>query len=112
VVEQLPEPQLLAPELLLMRADLVLAHADDRGDAERWYERALRSAGELEAPMLQLRVAIALARFWQREDRVGEAHTLLAEAYARLTEGFATPDLVDARNLLHELELMVADPTD
>jgi predicted ATPase len=39
---------------------------------------------------------------------VEEAHTLLAPLYARFTEGFDTPDLVEAKTLLDEL--VVSNP--
>jgi hypothetical protein len=53
----------------------------------------------MKAPMLQLRAALDLARLWRRQDKAGPARVVLNEAYERLTEGFATADLVDARQL-------------
>jgi len=37
------------------------------------------------------------------QGRRGEAHDLLAPVYGWFAEGFDTPDLKDARALLHEL---------
>ena len=105
VIATLPEPQTFASELLLTKGDLALA-CDDTGagiDAQNWYERALHSADQLEAPMLQLRVALALARLWKQRGRTDDARALLGDAYARFTEGFSTRDLVDTRALLDEL---------
>jgi predicted ATPase/class 3 adenylate cyclase len=99
----LPEPQMIASELLLVRGGLVLAQSGDAGSAEVWYQQALRSADQMEAPMLQLRVATALARLWNRDGRSAPAKALLTEAYGRFTEGFATADLVDAQRLLGEM---------
>jgi hypothetical protein len=53
--------------------------------------------------MLQLRASLALAQLWRAEGRTGEARTVLGVAHARLTEGFATPDLRDAQHLLDDL---------
>ena len=58
---------------------------------------------ELEAPMLQLRARMALARLWSAQGRTEAARTLLAAAYEQFTEGFATVDLTDARQLLDDL---------
>jgi predicted ATPase len=46
---------------------------------------------------------VSLARLLQQQDRTDEAHIALAAIYSKYTEGFKTPDLVDARNLLEEL---------
>ncbi len=39
------------------------------------------------------------------QDRVEEAHELLAPVYGWFTEGFGTKDLKDAKALLEELEV-------
>ena len=55
VIAELPEPQMMSSELLLLKGTLVLADANDAAEAEVWIERAVQRADELEAPMLQLR---------------------------------------------------------
>jgi predicted ATPase len=40
---------------------------------------------------------------WQREGRKDEARAALAAVYGTYTEGFTTPDLVDAKMLLESL---------
>jgi predicted ATPase/class 3 adenylate cyclase len=102
-ISGLPEPQTLASELLLAKGHLVLAHTGDAGLTQVVYEQALQSADRLEAPMLQLRVATALARLWQANGRANDARVLLGEAYERFSEGFTVVDLVEARRLLDEL---------
>ena len=76
---------------------------DDADEAEVWLERAVKSADQLQAPMLQLRATLALARLWREQGKTGPAQALLQEAYERFTEGFATADLTDARQLLDDL---------
>jgi predicted ATPase len=44
-----------------------------------------------------------LARLWQRQGRRDEARAALAAVYGTYTEGFTTPDLVDAAALLNSL---------
>ncbi len=102
VVAELPEPQMMSSELLLLKGTLLLASSNDATEAEVWFERAVRRADQLEAPMFQLRASTALARLWCAGN-TEPARTLLTTAYERLTEGFTTADLIDARQLLDDL---------
>ena len=103
VLAGLPEPQLLFSELALLKGTLLLAHSNDTADAEAWFAEAVARAEQLAAPMLQLRSATALARLWCAQGKTEPAAALLGSAYARLTEGFTTADLADARQLLDDL---------
>jgi predicted ATPase len=58
----------------------------------------------LEAKSWELRAATNLARLLRTEGKQTEAKTMLADVYNWFTEGFTTPDLMDARSLLEELE--------
>jgi hypothetical protein len=44
-----------------------------------------------------------LARLYQQQGKQSEAWCLLANIYDRFTEGFETPDLLEAKALLDEL---------
>ena len=44
-----------------------------------------------------------LSKLWQRQGRKAEVHPILAPLYNWFTEGFDTPDLVEAKALLDEL---------
>jgi hypothetical protein len=103
VVAGLPEPHALSSELSLLKGSLLLAHSNDAGEAEVWFVQAVRRADQLAAPMLQLRAASALARLWYANSKTEPAAALLSTAYERLTEGFTTADLTDARRLLDQL---------
>ena len=46
--------------------------------------------------MWELRAATSLARLWRDQGKRGEARDLLAPVYGWFTEGFDTPDLVEA----------------
>jgi hypothetical protein len=46
---------------------------------------------------------MSLARLWRRRRKIADARALLADVFGWFTEGFDTPDLVDARALLDEL---------
>jgi predicted ATPase len=71
--------------------------------AEVLYHKALSIARNQEAKLWELRVAVSLARLWHDQGRYGQARDLLAPVYGWFTEGFATPDLKEARALLREL---------
>jgi predicted ATPase/class 3 adenylate cyclase len=103
IVAGLPEPQTLSSELLLLRGSLVLEQTNDAAEAEVWFVRAVERADQLEAPMFQLRASAALAQLWRAQGKTEPAAALLSTAYERLTEGFATADVADARRLLDEM---------
>jgi predicted ATPase len=71
--------------------------------AEELYRKALSIAREQEAKLWELRAAGSLARLRCDQGRRAEACDMLAPVYAWFTEGFATPDLKDAKALLDEL---------
>jgi predicted ATPase len=92
-----------APELYRLQGELLLRQPDcQQGDkaAEACYLRALHLAQQEDAPMWKLRAAMSLCRLWQRRGQSDRGRQVLTEAYAALTEGFATADLQEASLLL------------
>jgi len=71
--------------------------------AEELYRKALSIAEQQEAKLWELRAAVSFARLRRDQGRRAEARNLLASVYGWFTEGFATPDLKDAKALLDEL---------
>jgi predicted ATPase len=71
--------------------------------AEASFQHALYIARHQQAKSWELRAAMSLARLWATQGRRGEAHDLLAPVYGWFTEGFDTPDLIEARDLLDAL---------
>jgi pimeloyl-ACP methyl ester carboxylesterase len=90
-------------ELHRLRGDVLLG-VGRRDDGEASLERALEVAQRQGSPALELRAAVTLGRLRREQGREAEAARLVASAYAKLTEGFDTPDLVQGRALLEELE--------
>jgi predicted ATPase len=88
-------------ELHRMRGEVLLAQ--DEAAAEASFERALLIARHQSAKLWELRAAVSLARLWRDQGRSDKATDLLASVYGWFTEGFATPDLQAARELLHIL---------
>ena len=91
-------------ELHRLRGELLLAESPDRlSDAEGCFRRAIETARRQQSKGWGLRATVSMARLWQRQGRRGDARTALAAAYGTYTEGFTTPDLVDAKGLLELL---------
>jgi predicted ATPase len=92
-------------ELLRLDGELRLTMPDpDQDGAEAAFRRALEIARGQEARIVELRVAMSLARLWADSGRRGQAHNLLASVYASFTEGFSTDPLVSAKRMIVALE--------
>lgn len=89
-----------------MEGELLLAQAptaDLDSLAEGHLRQALQLATQRQAPWLQLRAAVSLARLWQRQGRRSEGRELLQTHLAALSEGHQTSDWQNASALLNEL---------
>ena len=71
---------------------------------EATYQRAIKIAREQDARSLELRATTSLCRFWNKHGKESEARQLLIPLYGWFTEGFDTPDLIEAKALLKELQ--------
>jgi tetratricopeptide (TPR) repeat protein len=89
-------------ELYRLRGEILLQQGH-QAEAEASFQKALQVARQQDARSWELRAATNLAGLWQMQGRVKEAYQVLAEVYAWFTEGFETPDLVKARELLETL---------
>jgi predicted ATPase/class 3 adenylate cyclase len=91
----------LIPEFYRLKGELLHAVSGANGaGAEPWLRRAFDVAGELDARMPQLRAAIGLYRSRREQGDAEHWGRALSAVYATFTEGFTTPDLIDAGNLL------------
>ena len=92
------------PELLRMWAEIRLVHRpQDVTPAEDSLRQALYWAGRQSALGWELRVAISLARLWERQGQAERARDMLAGLLQRFAEGFGTADVRAARDLLAKL---------
>jgi hypothetical protein len=83
------------------KGNLLLEHGDGgKSDAAVWFGRALARTKELDEKLLHLRAAMGLHRASSLPADAEDARNLVASALSELTEGFAIPDVVEARNLL------------
>jgi predicted ATPase len=88
-------------ELYRLKGSLLLLQGDGKmQEAEQNLLRAIDIAGRQQAKSWELRATISLARLWQQQGRHNDAYRLLAKVYGWFTEGFDTPDLKAARELL------------
>ena len=95
-------------ELHRLKGELLLVATANQGvEAEVSFRRAIDIARRQHSKSWELRATVSLARLWQRQGRREEAQAALAAVYSSYTEGFTTPDLIDARTLLGSL----AEPT-
>ncbi|MGH9426371.1 MAG: hypothetical protein ACRD2L_08715, partial [Terriglobia bacterium] len=72
-------------------------------EAEACFLKAIDIARKQQAKSWELRASTSLARLWQQQGKISEAHKLLSEVYNWFTEGFDTKDLQEAKALLEEL---------
>jgi class 3 adenylate cyclase/predicted ATPase len=92
------------PEMYRLKGALLLQqHADNEAEAETCFHHAIRIAQSQQATSWELRAVTSLARLWQQQGKRQAAHDLLVPVYHWFTEGFDTPDLQQARALLHAL---------
>ncbi len=93
-------------ELYRLKGEFLLAQESERRrgeEAEEYFRQALALARQRQAKSFELRAAMSLCRLWQQQGKRPAAQQLLAEIYAWFTEGFATPDLQEAKALLDVL---------
>lgn len=91
-------------ELHRLQGEFILAlEATRSSDAEHCFREALAVARRQQAKTLELRAAMSLSRLWQQQGKHAEAAALLTPVSRWFTEGFDTPDLQEARVLLHAL---------
>jgi adenylate cyclase len=93
------EERFWEPEVRRLRAETLGALGNEAG-AEASFLKAIEVARGQGARSWELRAATGLARLWMRQGKDEQARELLAPIYGWFTEGFDTPDLVEARELL------------
>jgi DNA-binding SARP family transcriptional activator/predicted ATPase len=90
-------------DLYRLQGELLWQESADSVAAEASYQQALTVARRQQAKSLELRATISLARLWRSQGKADQARLLLDDVYRWFTEGFDTPDLQKASELLEEL---------
>jgi class 3 adenylate cyclase/tetratricopeptide (TPR) repeat protein len=101
-VADLRDQHTWSAELQRLRGEIVVAGGGADEECEAFFVQAIETARGQQATMIELRAATSLARLRRRQGRGAEARELLAQVYGRFAEGFDTPDLHDARELLEK----------
>jgi len=89
-------------ELFRLKGEFILQDGQISG-AEACLLRAIDIAQKQSAKSLELRAAMSLSQLWGNHGKRAKAKKLLEEVYNWFTEGFDTPDLIEAKTLLEEL---------
>lgn len=91
-------------ELQRINGELLLAQSGSAADAEECFRNAIDTARRQGSRAWELRATVSLALLWRHQGKGRKAFEILSEALACYTEGFTTPDLLDAASLLEDLE--------
>jgi tetratricopeptide (TPR) repeat protein len=100
-----PELHRLKGELLLQSAGRKKdrkAHQRELEKAEASFLKSIDCARRNGAKSFELRAAMSLCRLWRKGSKREKGRQLLQEVYGWFTEGYETPDLLDARKLLEK----------
>ncbi|QPF93565.1 ATP-binding protein [Bradyrhizobium commune] len=91
------------PALFLAKGvALMCGESQQRDLAVECFEAAMTLAAQQSALSFELRAGLALARIWIDRGQIRGAHELIGAIYGRFTEGFETPDLVLASQILEQ----------
>jgi tetratricopeptide (TPR) repeat protein len=90
-------------ELHRLRGELIWSRGADADEVEAVFLHSIEIARSQQAKSLELRSATSLARLWRANSRSTEAKHLLVPVYQWFTEGFDTPDLQAAQELIRQL---------
>ena len=89
------------PALLLTKALVFIqGKVPDLKSAEEYCERSMALARQQSTLSYELRAGLQLAQIWIAKGEVQRARDLIGPIYGRFSEGFETPDLIRAREML------------
>ncbi len=103
VIEQTGE-KMWEPEVHRVQGE-IMALMGDLASAEACMQKALELSRSQGARNWELRTATSLSRLWHGQGKLKQAKEILGEVYNGYTEGFDTPDLIEAKSVLNELSM-------
>ena len=74
---------------------------------EACFQQAIAVSDRQQAKSLQLRATVSLCKLWQAQGKYTLAQQHLAQIYGWFSEGFDTPDLIEAKQLLEHLSILL-----
>lgn len=84
---------------------------DNLQQAEDSFRQAIAIARRQGSKSLELRASVSLSRLWRQQSRPEAAREILTRIYETFTEGFDTPDLLDAATELGRSPRTPTDPS-
>jgi predicted ATPase len=87
-------------ELHRLHGEILRMQGSHEEEVEYCFWQAIELARRQQDKSWELRATLSLCRLWQEQGKQREASALLAEIYGWFTEGFDTPDLLEAKTLL------------
>jgi class 3 adenylate cyclase/predicted ATPase/DNA polymerase III delta prime subunit len=103
IIEETGE-RMLEAEIYRLLGEVHVAHeANDNGQAKTDFEKAIKIARHQSVKPLELRATVSLARLLDGQRESDAAYRLLEPIYGSFIEGFDTPDLIEAKELLVKL---------
>ncbi len=88
-------------EMYRCKGEVLAGLHKNTNDSEACFQQALKIARQQQAKSLELRAAMSLSRLWAEQGKQSEARQLLEPIFHWFTEGFDTPDLIEAKALLN-----------
>ena len=93
-------------ELFRLKGELLLEQSKPSvSAAEHCFTEALKIAQEQDASMLELRAAMSMGRLLRKLNRLDAAKLVLHSVCSRFQKQVASPDLIEARNILEQLNV-------
>ncbi len=90
-------------EMVRLKGEALWRLGDIQG-AEDSFKQAIEIARKQQAHSWELRAVASLASLWQEQGEVAQATALLTPVYHWFSEGYESPDLINARALLKILQ--------
>ena len=76
----------------------------NRSEVESLLLRSLKITESHKQKHWGIKTALSLAKFWIEEQETRKAHDVLHSFYSRQSEGFGTPNMIEAKALLKQLQ--------
>jgi adenylate cyclase len=90
-------------ELYRLKGELLRMRGEPENEVEKYFKQAIDLSRRRLAKSWELRATMSLSRLWQKQGKREDARKILEEVYSWFTEGFTTPDLIEAKALLEDL---------
>jgi len=90
-------------EIYRLKGELLRMRGEPENEVEKYFRRAIEISRQRLAKSWELRATMSLSWLWQSQGKQEEAKKALEEIYSWFTEGFSTPDLIEAKALLEAL---------